>query len=609
MAQKEEIILDVKIDQGDAISELEKTKKSIVQIKQEQKELNKAYKDGNITLDEYISDSVRLEGILKKQQSTYNNVQKSVTGVKTQLDKLIDSNKKISNEFSKAAGELNVFGTNVGQLTGKLASFANPATAAVGIVGALTAAYANSTIGAKDLEFAQNQLTSALGLTTNAFAGLVSSAEDGEGVLTRVLNSLLFRISPALAVQSKIAALNLERIEDLQREQIKTQSENNERLEENQELLAEVNDSQTSYAEKIALTSRVINNFKTNQQGLTAVLQQQLDILKAQQAQDPNNERLQEAVLLKEKELSLVDRDAAKKINNIIKLESNLLDIENKRLEALAKRNAIEKEQAARRQAALDRGNQAGFGDLTSASTSGLLPEDDLVLNSKKRLAQDIKAINEDLQADQAAYRDAYILSERQKFEASEQLTAALAGLFQQGSEAQKAFALTSIGIDTAEAISSLTAASEANPANALTFGAAGTAQFIAGLVRILTNIASAKNILSAAAGGGDFVTKGPALLMVGDNPGGRERVTVEPLSGRGKTRVAKGGNLVAMAGGGSITSVPDGMTVTNSMTNEGGAMMAVLSAIRNMPPSEISVKEVTKAQRRIRVKENISRL
>ncbi len=51
-----------------------------------------------------------------------------------------------------------------------------------------------------------------------------------------------------------------------------------------------------------------------------------------------------------------------------------------------------------------------------------------------------------------------------------------------------------------------------------------------------------------AAAGGTDFVTSGPTLLLVGDNPGGRERVKVDPLSGRGKTRML--GNVLAMAGG-----------------------------------------------------------
>lgn len=52
------------------------------------------------------------------------------------------------------------------------------------------------------------------------------------------------------------------------------------------------------------------------------------------------------------------------------------------------------------------------------------------------------------------------------------------------------------------------------------------------------------------AAGGGQFVTSGPTLLVVGDNPGGRERVSVEPLSGRGQTRIAPGGGVLAAAGG-----------------------------------------------------------
>ena len=53
------------------------------------------------------------------------------------------------------------------------------------------------------------------------------------------------------------------------------------------------------------------------------------------------------------------------------------------------------------------------------------------------------------------------------------------------------------------------------------------------------------------AAGGGNFMTSGPATLKVGDNPGGRELVTVTPLSGRGTSRAS--GNLIAMAGGGTI--------------------------------------------------------
>lgn len=73
-----------------------------------------------------------------------------------------------------------------------------------------------------------------------------------------------------------------------------------------------------------------------------------------------------------------------------------------------------------------------------------------------------------------------------------------------------KAQALIQIGIDTAKAISSLVAMSNANPLNSVTAGAAGIAQYAAGIVQIVTNIAKAKSILmnptntsAASAGGG----------------------------------------------------------------------------------------------------------
>jgi hypothetical protein len=60
-----------------------------------------------------------------------------------------------------------------------------------------------------------------------------------------------------------------------------------------------------------------------------------------------------------------------------------------------------------------------------------------------------------------------------------------------------KASALVQIGIDTAKAISSLIAMSQANPANAVTAGGAGIAQFASGIVQILTNVSKAKSLLS----------------------------------------------------------------------------------------------------------------
>ena len=70
--------------------------------------------------------------------------------------------------------------------------------------------------------------------------------------------------------------------------------------------------------------------------------------------------------------------------------------------------------------------------------------------------------------------------------------------LFAEGTNAYKAFALTEIGIDTARAVASLTANSEANPGNALTFGGAGVLQFLSGMIRIVANIKKAKDLLSS---------------------------------------------------------------------------------------------------------------
>lgn len=61
----------------------------------------------------------------------------------------------------------------------------------------------------------------------------------------------------------------------------------------------------------------------------------------------------------------------------------------------------------------------------------------------------------------------------------------------------QRLLAGVQIATNTATAISSLVAASSANPTNAVTFGAAGLAQFVAGFAQILTNIAAAKKLLT----------------------------------------------------------------------------------------------------------------
>lgn len=77
-------------------------------------------------------------------------------------------------------------------------------------------------------------------------------------------------------------------------------------------------------------------------------------------------------------------------------------------------------------------------------------------------------------------------------------ITALAMQVSKEGGAAAKGFALAQVGLDTAQAISALTANSEGNPFNAFTFGAAGVAQFVAGLARIFANIGQAKSIINS---------------------------------------------------------------------------------------------------------------
>lgn len=116
-----------------------------------------------------------------------------------------------------------------------------------------------------------------------------------------------------------------------------------------------------------------------------------------------------------------------------------------------------------------------------------------------------------------------------------------------------KASALIQIGIDTAKAISALVAASQANPANAATFGAAGVAQFATGIIQIATNIAKAKQILSS---GGTPSTGG------GGGGGGGGSSSTAQIIPQAAQLFGQGNTSGTMSAGGTSTE-SSGMTVT----------------------------------------------
>ena len=132
-----------------------------------------------------------------------------------------------------------------------------------------------------------------------------------------------------------------------------------------------------------------------------------------------------------------------------------------------------------------------------------------------------------------------------------------------------KASALVQIGIDTAKAISALVAASQSNPLNGISAGAAGIAQFASGIIQIATNIAKAKQLLTApstpvSAGGGG----GGGSSASGGGGGNTASMIPQAASlfgqGNNANTVSAGGGSTAGGGNMLVTAVVSETQITS---------------------------------------------
>jgi hypothetical protein len=129
-----------------------------------------------------------------------------------------------------------------------------------------------------------------------------------------------------------------------------------------------------------------------------------------------------------------------------------------------------------------------------------------------------------------------------------------------------KASALVQIGIDTAKAISALVAMSQSNPANAITGGGAGIAQFASGIVQIITNVAKAKSLLSnpsgsatASSGGGSGTDTSTSVSMA---------TPAVQMFGQGNNLNSQGGTKSVNANQNMVvTAIVSETDITNTQT------------------------------------------
>lgn len=475
MAQNEEtILLHFDIDEQPAVNSIKDLRTANSQLRAERDKVNISTKEGkelvdklNVAIDKNNKVIKDNSSALEKQRQNVGNYSKSI---------------------QEAAGNLNIMGTNVGALGAKLTSFVNPATAAVAIVGALGAAYASSTIGARDLTFASNQLAAATGILTNQFASLISSSEDGEGAVTKLFNAFLRALGPAgnaLAIQSKAIALAQQQLEDFRRNELIAQTEINERLKENAQITTDLAESNIDYAEKINLVNKAISNLTKNEDQILAIKNQQLAAIDRQLSGDATNEKLLDDRALKELEISSIKKDTERAISRIQKQESNLLDTYNKQTAALKKQG--------KGTGVTPTNTETGpniLGSLTPQSGA----------DQEIRLSNEATATvvsNDQIKGESAEdYTNRVLALQEAQAAGARNLAGVLSDIADEGTAAQKALALTSIAINSGIGVS------EAVKAGAGIPFPGNLAAILSGITAVLAGIAQAKSLLGFAEGG-----------------------------------------------------------------------------------------------------------
>lgn len=576
MAQEETILLHFDIDEQPAVNSIKDLRAANSQLRAERDKVNISTKEGrelvdklNVSIDKNNKVIKDNSSALEKQRQNVGNYSKSI---------------------QEAAGNLNIMGTNVGSLATKLSSFVNPVTATVAVIGALGAAYAQSTIGARDLEFAQNQLAAATTITTNAFASIFSSAEDGEGAISRLTDAVLFKISPALAQLSKASALAIEQQQDLARNEIIARAEINERLAENQELLTKVQDSQTKYNDKIHLTGQAISNLAANEDQILKIKNEQLAAIDRQLAADKTNERLLDERALKSLEISSIQKDTQRKIEAIQRLESNLLDAEKARLKTIGKQNEALGEQATKKKLA----GLNTEGEISGRPLPGLTNAGDQEIKLSNEITGVVVKNNEAKGESAQQYADRVQALQDQQVGAARDLTAALASIAEEGTEAQRALALVTIAINSGIGVS------EAVKAGAGIPFPANLGAILSGITAVLAGIAQARNLLGFAEGG--YTGRGGKYQPAGIVHKG-EYVTPQHIVNSPVARP----HLQALESM-RLKGYADGGFVANSNMEGARQAQMLAQAFKNLPPIFVSWREGQVIGRRVEFKEAVTR-
>jgi len=633
-------ILEFAIDQTQAQKQLVQTEKNINSLKKEQAELNKEYKAGKISEDQYIESNLKLQRAIKSEttqkqslnklletesnsrnamrarvaalNTEYNNLNLTTAKGAKRADELQKELSQLNaelNKGSKAAGQfkdnignypeklgegvkaINVAGTSVGDLTSKFKGFINPVTAAVGIVGALGTAYANSATGAKDLAFATSTLSAATALASESFAKMISSSEEGEGIISKLVSGILFNLSPSLA----IAANEMARVEE-QLKRLDTArafaagfAKEDERR---AELLRRIrDDEEKSLQERLEASKQIDAILESSQGRTTAVIQAQIAGIKQSTIGYEKNLEAQLQVANLTAEIADKEEEITGKLTENVKARQTIAT----EIQALARAT----------QRATSGGEPGASGDplqgTFSIGETGKEQELEMTERFNQRIVEaeeekNAQILRDKQRAAEGQMKIDQMLADNQ-INAAIGITGAIASVLDQQGEAFKAFATAQTLISTYSTAQKAYEAAFVPPTVASPILAATNVALA--IAQGLANVAAIHGVQFAEGG---YTGPGDKYDIAGIvhkdeyvvNKSTRQRPEAQP-------------HLMALERM-RLGQYADGGLVTNSISTPINQQLELANIVKNMPAPVVGVKEVTKMQNRVRVKEQASK-
>lgn len=634
--QTQTILLEFTVDQTQAQQNLVQTEKNILSVKKQQAELNKEYKAGKITEDEYVKSNIKLQQSLKKEvdqknvlnktlqtesnsrnamrlrvselNKEYDNLnKKTAEGAKradtltkelTQLNAELNKGSKAAGQFKdnignypqqfgEAAKSINIAGTSVGDLGTKFTGLLNPVTATVGVLTGLVSLYASSTTGARDFAFAQSQLSSATSLVAEGLANLVSTGEDGEGLFSSIVSRLLQSI-PAIGDISKAMAEAAQNLKDLEisRAFAAGFAKDDERRAELARRIRD--DEEASFEVRLKAAQEIDAVLERSGQRTTTIIKAQIEGIKGTTVAYENNREAQLQVAQLTAEIADKEEEITGKLTENVKA-----------------REAIQKtirdlNRADRRQ---ETNVDTSVSDpLTNAFQNDLDIEEEATRNFNERVLEGQKEFeNERIRQ---ANRSAEARIELEKKVADAQINAtvgilgSISSLFDQQSEEYKAFATFQTVISTYSAAQKAYEAAFIPPTVASP--ALGAAYVAAAIAQGLANVAAIHGVEFAEGGwtgpGSKYQVAG---VVHADEYVAPKHIVNSPAA---QPHISALENM-------RLRGYADGGFVTNQNISATQQALIMANAVKNLPPGYVSWAEGRDVGRRVEMRERTAKI